>query len=344
MRQVHYEKIIFLICLIVVGIFSVSNVSEAINLNVNYPKIPTPIGEVDLNCLEIGSCQLNISILIIVIFSTGVWLAGIIAFLALLYSGLTYILAGANPNQKYKATKIFSNALWGLLILLFANILIGIINPELNKFQDPDFLGVSPGQDNFRGLTFKGGDPLVEDAPQITNGGENKTCQELCMQSGKGEADCNTICSASPCCGTPYNPGCLTKAQIQDTVWNDLFGQLNSGGLNFSLSNKYREIFFFEIIPGESAWKPCAIGGGVNCLPVNLYQLETGKHPCDPARSGKACKGQCSIVGCCGEDHWEHPVIAQTEHAITRFFKIRNNGRGCSGFEYWSTGKSYHGC
>lgn len=122
-------------------------------LNVDYPPIPTPGGVLDLND-EVDEGRITMSSVIFFAYSAGLWVAGILAFLALIFAGFAYIVSGANPGQRARAMNRFKNVLWGLGILLVSSVILNIINPQIVTIKDPKALNISPSDEEFLGFSF----------------------------------------------------------------------------------------------------------------------------------------------------------------------------------------------
>jgi hypothetical protein len=141
-------------------------------LNVDYPAIPIPGGKLDLNCIErIGTAEYcsrssiqlepRIGTVILLLYSAALWIGGIIAFVALIYTGFTFVLSGQSPDMRERAKNRMQNVAWGIGILLLSVIALRLINPDITTLRDPT-LGIeraeAPGDISF-------GDPAVPGPP-----------------------------------------------------------------------------------------------------------------------------------------------------------------------------------
>ncbi|MEX0878062.1 MAG: hypothetical protein WDZ40_04415 [Candidatus Spechtbacterales bacterium] len=300
--------------------------ADALTLELNYPEIPTPTGSIDLNCLEIGLCDLSIALLLVVFYGASVWIAGILAFLALIFAGMSYIISGASPGARARANERFINVLWGLSILLLANAIIYTVNPQLiTGFEDPLFPTASSGSTEYEEIYFTSEGLLIRGGSSGTGGTSG---------GGGGGGGTPSSCSSAEVVenGTneTYNHEGSSTAEIQNTVSQQLRAELSAGGLSTAQVEDYANYFFTTVIPCESTWVPHAENeGGTNCMAVGLYQLEDNRY------GKQACRA---------EYHRWHHWQCETSHAVDRFFEIRNNRPGCSGWEYWECAKTRWTC
>lgn len=175
MNNKNNKKIIFSILAFVVIGFAVFTAQVAFaDLNVNYPSIPTPGGIIDLND-EVNEGRITMSAVIIFVYSAALWVAGILAFLALVFAGFAYIVSGANPGQRARAMNRFKNVLWGLGILLVSSVILNIINPQIVTIKDPKGLNVDPGNEQFLGFNFSFEKPELIDLIELCNSFETAT-------------------------------------------------------------------------------------------------------------------------------------------------------------------------
>ncbi|MDX1608140.1 MAG: pilin [Candidatus Spechtbacterales bacterium] len=343
-KNSYIHKVLFLV--LFAALISIPLPSEAqlnIDLEFNYPTIPTPAGPVDLNCLEVGLCEFSIALMVLVIYSLGLWVAGLLAFIMLVYTGFTYIMSGASPGMRTRAKAMFQNVLWGLAILLLSNALLVTLNQSILQLETSELFAINATEPiynetslRFEGLpNFTGSSCYDSCLANCTSENQDpaicdQQCQNQCSGSGGNPIPTPSSCEETVNSGTDesYNPEGSTKAQIQDKVYKQLIQELTAGGLEPGLIQEYADRFFAVIIPAESSWVPHAENpAGTNCMPVGLYQLEDNRFQ----------KQQCK-----NEFHRWHHWECATPHAIERFFLIRGtvkNGLTCSGFEYWAPAK-----
>ena len=135
--------------------------TKAMTLEVNYPPIPTPYGYMDLD--EMASRgEVTISAIVVFLYSVSLWVAGLIAFAGLIFAGFTYIWAGASPSAKNRAMRRFKNTLWGLAILLLANVLINYINPNISKLELAEVFGISAQENIYESPNIQINVPDIE--------------------------------------------------------------------------------------------------------------------------------------------------------------------------------------
>jgi len=93
----------------------------ALALNLDYPKF----GPFDLNTNQ------NLSEIIAYAYYFIVGIAGLAAFVMLVWGGVQWLASGAVPSQAAEARDKVRNAILGLLLVLASFLIIQIINPEL---------------------------------------------------------------------------------------------------------------------------------------------------------------------------------------------------------------------
>jgi hypothetical protein len=64
-------------------------------------------------------------------------IGGILAFGAIVYGGIRYIFAAGNPSGQSEGKEWIKGALWGLLLLAGAYLILNVINPNLTKLALP---------------------------------------------------------------------------------------------------------------------------------------------------------------------------------------------------------------
>lgn len=133
---------IFILAFVLIGVFgSASNVS-AINLNlqVDWSSIPG-VGEGlnDLLGCESGkNCNGKVGIydIVIFIYRTLLWFSVLVAFIAIIYTGFSYVVSGANPQLRAKARERTIKVFTGGAILLFAVVILNFLNEDLTQRSD----------------------------------------------------------------------------------------------------------------------------------------------------------------------------------------------------------------
>ncbi|MEK7201709.1 MAG: pilin, partial [Patescibacteria group bacterium] len=130
----------FLTLAITLASFLVPTSSLAlIKLNLDYPEF----GNVTLDCdppLPSGKvCGQNPNALIAWIYYFIVGIAGLAAFVMLVFGGIQWLTSGAIPSQAGEARDKIRNAILGLLLVLASFLIIQVINPELTILSVPGF-------------------------------------------------------------------------------------------------------------------------------------------------------------------------------------------------------------
>jgi hypothetical protein len=76
------------------------------------------------------------------LYVLGLGLGGVLAFAMIAIAGLQWTLSGANPSIQSDAKDRILNAVFGLLLLLAAFVILRTINPELVNLREPDLRGL----------------------------------------------------------------------------------------------------------------------------------------------------------------------------------------------------------
>lgn len=116
------EREILLIIFLIIFLFGFSSVS-AIDLNLNYPQF----GDFDIN--EEGNQDVNKIIAWFYYFVVSI--AGLAAFVMLVWGGFTWLTSTGEPGKITDAKDRIYSAFLGLLLILTSYLIIKVINPEL---------------------------------------------------------------------------------------------------------------------------------------------------------------------------------------------------------------------
>ncbi|MFY9457546.1 MAG: hypothetical protein WAP23_01265, partial [Candidatus Spechtbacterales bacterium] len=150
--KIYKKKWVRLAVFLCVAIFLYaffSGTGLARELENQYPKIPLPDlqqvgfdGGYSLNDIAEGIKKpfdtINpLSGLIYYFFTFSVVIVGIIAFGAIIYTGVMFMTSGARPALRAEAQKRLRNVIFGLALLLGSVILLNTINPELTILNVP---------------------------------------------------------------------------------------------------------------------------------------------------------------------------------------------------------------
>ncbi|PIU99239.1 hypothetical protein COS59_00865, partial [Candidatus Wolfebacteria bacterium CG03_land_8_20_14_0_80_36_15] len=71
------------------------------------------------------------------IYSIALGLVGVLALGMIIFGGLRYATSVGNPSAQTDARKIITQAIWGVVLLLSAYLILNTINPELVKLKKP---------------------------------------------------------------------------------------------------------------------------------------------------------------------------------------------------------------
>ena len=83
-------------------------------------------------------------------------IGGIVVFSRIIYGGLKYIFAAGSVSAQSDAKDVIAQAIWGLLLLLGAFLVLNTISPNLTQIKEPgsDFIDESSPSDRFRQAVF----------------------------------------------------------------------------------------------------------------------------------------------------------------------------------------------
>lgn len=132
-------------------------------------------------------------------YQFGLLVAGLLAFGVIVYGGILYAISGANPEQQKEARKWITNAIWGLLLLASATVLLNIINPELTKLRINPFPGAARIQES-SGITGLGGpsgprygctnEEGITQCSITKDCADVASCREECKEVSRGACGC----------------------------------------------------------------------------------------------------------------------------------------------------------
>lgn len=129
----------FLGLAIIISFLLLPNISSAItcngvesNLNLCYPTVTIPgLGEIDLNTLAASDEGIPLNTLIAWFYYFIIGIAGISAFVMLVWGGVEWLTSAGNPSRITSAKDRMTSALLGLLIILTSWLILQVINPDL---------------------------------------------------------------------------------------------------------------------------------------------------------------------------------------------------------------------
>jgi hypothetical protein len=133
-------------------------------------------------------------------------IGGILAFGAIVYGGVKYTFAAGNPSGQSEGKAWVTSALWGLLLLASAYIVLNTINPELLNLTLPGLPGISaPIAGAPVGTT---GGNVTSDGRVLCGGRTSGQClgpaAQACVNGGDSlnpNYSCKSTNSASNTCG-----------------------------------------------------------------------------------------------------------------------------------------------
>jgi hypothetical protein len=117
------KKILRLIFLVFIGI-AVTATAMAVNINVTIPGSET-------------ASSTNPCTTVVNFYWFALLISGILAFGAIVYGGIKYALASGNPSGQSEGKEWIMGALWGILLLAGAYLILNVVNPELTKCELP---------------------------------------------------------------------------------------------------------------------------------------------------------------------------------------------------------------
>ena len=82
--------------------------------------VPKAYAAYNFNFLTIRQNQMSISSLVTMVIGWMAFVAGVLAVVYLIYSGILYLTAGGNPDQAKKGQQGIINAIIGLVIIALA--------------------------------------------------------------------------------------------------------------------------------------------------------------------------------------------------------------------------------
>lgn len=115
------KKIFLIITFLIVLVIVVADLSFAKQLEItSYPGAGAPV-----------STKAFLPDYVEYLFNFGIGLAGLVAFLALIYGGFCYLTSAGNPSKMSEAQKQIFAALIGLVVILGSYLFLTTINPQL---------------------------------------------------------------------------------------------------------------------------------------------------------------------------------------------------------------------
>jgi hypothetical protein len=177
--------------------------ASAIELNLNYPNFG------DFNLAD-GQELAQVVAFFYYLF---IGIAGLAAFVMLVWGGVQWLVSGAAPGQAGEARDKIRNAIIGLLLILASFLIIQVINPELIIIGsgDPSLVGKSSGKEK---VTFI--DSAAFKTAFTVNGGKTAT-----VSSGDSVLLEWRIDPVFTSCNGASSPAGLWNRSIEPDNYND---------------------------------------------------------------------------------------------------------------------------
>lgn len=109
----------------------------------NKPPVHAYTSQITIPCKEIagGTCpnqDAGPAAYIARLYTFGLMIAGAAAFGMIIFGGLRYVFAAGDIGSTQEARDTIKQAIWGLILLLMAYVILYTINPRLVNVQDPN--------------------------------------------------------------------------------------------------------------------------------------------------------------------------------------------------------------
>ena len=198
-------RTLFVFSIIALGVLLPVFSSAQINLNLDYPTF----AGIDLNTNQ----NLNTVVAWLYYFIVGI--AGLAAFVMIVWGGIQWLTSGAIPSQASEARDKLRAAILGLLLILASFLIIQVINPQLTLLNQP-------GLTKFFGTTPSLNLPQAPGGP----GPGAPACSDTIDNDGNGDIDlADPDCAGDPNgtsegSGSGPGPGPVL-AQCEDGIDND---------------------------------------------------------------------------------------------------------------------------
>jgi hypothetical protein len=123
----------YIFLLVLIGVFSfceivIAQTTANVNIPPNQSQQANPVGMINQ------------------FYQFALLISGVLAFGAIVYGGIKYILAAGNPSGQTEGREWIKSALLGLLLLLGAYLVLNTINPNLTKLSLPELEKIKPAE------------------------------------------------------------------------------------------------------------------------------------------------------------------------------------------------------
>ena len=153
-------------------------------------------------------------------FYFSIYLAGLIAFFAIVASGVIRLFSMGQPSMIQRSNKIITNAGLGIILLFGSFLILNIINPSLTIISNPSFKNTFCDIPDSKKNTTGGkcNESICPNSEQCENGGNekgnNKCVEDICKKVVGIEENCgyknnSNICENNLFC---YKGNCKNKA------------------------------------------------------------------------------------------------------------------------------------
>lgn len=85
------------------------------------------------NAIQVNESATNIGDLVDLVIKWVLYIAGVLAFVYLVVSGITYITAGGNAEQAKKGQQGIINSIIGIVIIVLAFVILQAVNSIANN-------------------------------------------------------------------------------------------------------------------------------------------------------------------------------------------------------------------
>jgi hypothetical protein len=123
------KEILFLLCLF----FLLGSFNFVSGLTITYPRVPGAVPPQDF--VGVAPPEQIVPLYALYILNLAIWLTGLIAFGAMVWAGILYLVSAGKPERILAARKQISDAFFGILLLLSSYIILQILNPQLTLLQ-----------------------------------------------------------------------------------------------------------------------------------------------------------------------------------------------------------------
>lgn len=126
------------------------------------------------------------------LFILGLGLGGILAFGMIVFAGLQWSLSGGNASLQEDAKDRIRNAIFGLILLLGAYVILNTINPDIVRLRQPSLAGLEvPAPQTPRAETYNPACARWNEYRCVTSYHRLTPCSQ---NPGQGWEDANTNC------------------------------------------------------------------------------------------------------------------------------------------------------